>query len=311
MTSDAPAAQRSIVLTEAAPAKINLALHVTGKRDDGYHLLDSLVVFADVGERLRVRPAPPGTGIALEIEGPFAGDLPAGPDNLVVRAAAGLAASTGRAPDLALDLTKTLPVASGVGGGSADAAATLRALCRFWSLPLQDARVRADCLALAGRLGADVPACLDSRPVRMGGVGDLLRPAPVLPALAVLLVNPGIAVSTPAVFAARQQAFSKALALADGYDSAAALAADLTAARNDLQGPAMALAPEIGAVLAAIGALPGCRLARMSGSGATCFGLFDRLEEAWAAAEALATQAPRWWLTAAPVAPASGISAAA
>jgi 4-diphosphocytidyl-2-C-methyl-D-erythritol kinase len=264
----------------AAPAKVNLCLHVTGRRADGYHLLDSLVVFAGVGDEVSAAPA---DGLSLALEGPEAGALAAEPDNLVLRAARALAA--GRDLGAALRLTKRLPVASGIGGGSSDAAAALRVLSRLWG-------VEADLPALALALGADVPVCLAREPAVMRGIGEALTPAPRLPRFGLLLANPRLAVETRAVFAARGAGFSAPIAYPEAWSDAAAMARDLAAWRNDLEAPAMALCPAIAEVRAAIAAQPGCLLARMSGSGATCFGLFGDAPAAERAAAAL----PRaWW----------------
>jgi 4-diphosphocytidyl-2-C-methyl-D-erythritol kinase len=277
-------------VTEAAPAKVNLYLHVTGRRADGYHLLDSLAVFGPAGDSVAAAPA---AGLQLMIEGPEAGALAAEPDNLVLRAAHALAAAARlERPGAALTLTKHLPVASGIGGGSADAAAALRALDRLWGLGLGEAALA----RIARGLGADVPVCVASRPARMRGIGEILSPAPPLPRCALLLVNPRVAVPTPAVFRARAASgagFSPEAALSvRGWADAAALAADMASLGNDLEAPAIGLCPPIAEVLAALRGLPGCLLARMSGSGATCFALFDTPAEAEAAAAALPAA---WW----------------
>ena len=251
-------------MRELARAKVNLFLHVVGRRSDGYHLLDSLAVFPGAADVLEVEAA---DGLSLRVEGPFGAGLEAGPGNLVLRAAAALAQASGRAGGASLVLDKRLPVASGIGGGSADAAATLRALARLWG-------VDASSDQLAASLGADVPVCLRSAAARMGGIGELLSPAPSLPPFGVILVNPGAAVSTPAVFRARTGPFRPAAALPPGWRDAAAMAASLATLANDLETPAMGLCPAIGDALAWLRARPGCLLARMSGSGATCFGLF-------------------------------------
>jgi 4-diphosphocytidyl-2-C-methyl-D-erythritol kinase len=264
---------------EAAPAKVNLYLHVLGRRPDGYHLLDSLAVFAGIGDLLEATPA---AALTLALDGAEAAALAAEPDNLVLRAARALDPARGAA----LRLEKRLPVASGIGGGSADAAAALRLLDRLWD------RGGAGLAAAAARLGADVPVCLASRPARMGGVGERLTPAPALPPLGLLLANPRLEVATPAVFRARAGGFSAPAALPDGWADAAALARDLAALGNDLEAPARLLCPAIGTVLARIAALPGCLLARMSGSGATCFGLFADPAAAAAAAGLLPAA---WW----------------
>ena len=275
-----------MVETEFAPAKVNLTLHVTGRRGDGYHLLDSLVVFAGVGDRVSASLADEAS---LVVTGPMAAGLSGEGDNLVLRAARlmGVAARIG--------LEKVLPVSSGIGGGSADAAATLRLLARLSGRALPGA---AEVLAL----GADVPVCLQGRAVRMTGIGEGLGAVPALPEAWLVLVNPGVGVSTPAVF--------KALARADNAPmprevpkmrSAAELAAFLSMQRNDLEAPAMALHPVIGRVKAALSAQPGCRVARMSGSGATCFGLFDDPLAAHAAARAIRAAEPAWWVADAPL----------
>ncbi len=280
--------------TELAPAKVNLYLHVTGRRADGYHLLDSLAVFGPAADEVAAEPA---TGLSLALDGPFGAGLAAEPDNLVLRAARALAAEAGIAAGAALRLAKHLPVASGIGGGSADAAAALRLLNRLWSLGFEEARLG----AIGARLGADVPVCLASRPMRMGGVGEVLSPAPVLPECGLLLVNPGLALATPAVFRARMGAFTPAPALPSAWADATAMARDLAALRNDLEAPAIGLCPPIAEVLTVLGALPGCLLARMSGSGATCFGLFATAAAAVAAAPALPGG---WWRAAGALHPA-------
>ena len=195
-----------VLLEETAPAKVNLFLHVVGRRSDGYHLLDSLAVFPAVGDALRATPA---EVLSLALAGPFGGALQAEPDNLVLRAARGLAELTGVRTGAYLTLAKTLPVASGIGGGSADAAAALRLLGRLWGVAPAAEALR----ALALRLGADVPVCLAGRPARMGGVGEVLSPAPALPAFGLVLINPGVAVATPEVFRARVGPFSAPAAL--------------------------------------------------------------------------------------------------
>ena len=272
-------------VVEAAPAKVNLHLHVTGRRADGYHTLDSLVVFAGAADEVC---ATPSAGLALAVTGPEAAGLAEETDNLVLRAARALAAAAGRAPLAALRLEKRLPVASGIGGGSADAAAALRALARLWSPGLDDAALA----AIALGLGADVPACLASRPCRMGGIGEVLAPAPRLPPCGIVLANPRVALPTPAVFRARGGGFSAPAALPAAWADVAVMARDLAVLRNDLEQPAIALCPPVAEVLAALGALPGCLLARMSGSGATCFAL---MPDAAAARRAASLLPPAWW----------------
>jgi 4-diphosphocytidyl-2-C-methyl-D-erythritol kinase len=270
-------------ISEFAPAKVNLYLHVIGRRADGYHLLDSLAVFPVVGDVLRAAPA---EHLSLAIGGPFGATLADEADNLVLRAARALAARVTPAAGARLELDKHLPVASGIGGGSADAAAALRLLCRLWD-------VTPDLSSIAEALGADVPVCLASRPARMAGVGERIAAAPELPACGIALVHPGVSLATAEVFRARTGEFSEPVDLPARWDDAVAMAADLTRLRNDLAPPAIALRPVIGEVLAALVATNGCLLARMSGSGATCFGLFPDAAAAAAAAGALAR--PGWW----------------
>jgi 4-diphosphocytidyl-2-C-methyl-D-erythritol kinase len=287
-----------VVLAEAAHAKVNLHLHVLGRREDGYHLLDSLVVFAAAADTLI---AEPDGALSLAVEGPFAAALAGEADNLALRAARALAASAGVARGARLRLVKRLPVAAGIGGGSADAAAALRALDRLWGLDLGPDRLA----AIAARLGADVPVCLAARPARLGGIGERIDPAPDLPPFGLVLANPGVPVATAAVFAARAGAFDAPAALPEAWPDAATLARDLALCRNALEPAAIALCPVIAEVLAALRALPGARLARLSGSGATCFALFDDEATAAAAAELLAAAHPSWWIASglAPVTP--------
>jgi 4-diphosphocytidyl-2-C-methyl-D-erythritol kinase len=271
-----------------APAKVNLCLHVTGRRADGYHEIDSLVAFADVGDRLFAAPA---AQLSLALGGPEAEGLAGlGEDNLVLRAARHLASYAGVSAGAALYLEKNLPVASGLGGGSSDAAAALRALSALWRLP----ETAAGAVAGTG-LGADVPVCLYGRSAWVGGIGERLTPAPELPRAGILLANPRIALPTAAVFAARRGAFGTAGQFAPMPADAQGLAAALALCRNDLTAAAIGLVPEIGAVLARLNSLPGALLARMSGSGATCFALFADHAAAARAAAALAAAAPGWW----------------
>lgn len=275
--------------TALARAKVNLALHVVGRRGDGYHLLDSLVVFAGIGDTVTATPAP---GLSLTITGPQGGGLTADAGNLCLRAALAM----GPGPGAALTLDKHLPVASGIGGGSADAAATLQVLARLWRRPLPDAAV-----VLA--LGADVPVCLSGHPARMAGVGEVISPLPGLPEAWLVLANPGVAVATPAVFGGLTRRDNPPLpATLPRLTTAADLAAFLMTQRNDLEAPAQALAPVIAQTRAALTAQPGCLMARMSGSGATCFGLFADGLSASAAAQAIGAAEPGWWVEAAAMA---------
>ena len=282
-----PAVQPGPPLRAFAPAKINLWLHVTGRRPDGYHELDSLVAFADVGDRLSAAPA---DDLTLTVSGPFAPVLDAGTDNLVLWAARALAAHCGVPANAALHLEKNLPVAAGIGGGSADAAAALRLCAQLWRADIGNTAMA----RLALDLGADVPACLAGTTARMTGIGEKLAPLdPAPPAAPAVLVNPGTAVSTGQVFEARAGSFGS-----PAEDRGVGLADRAAANRNDLEAPAIALVPEIADVLATLRATPALRLARMSGSGATCFGLFAADAEAAAAARAIAAAHPAWWVAA-------------
>lgn len=275
-----------------APAKINLFLHLRGRRADGYHLLDSLAVFPALGDRLSAAPA---AALTLTLEGPFGAALAAEPDNLVLRAARALAGAHGRAPGAALRLDKRLPVAAGIGGGSADAAAALRLLSRLWGGVVP--------AGLAAGLGADVPVCLSApQPRLMAGIGERLTPPPPLPGFWLVLANPGQALATSAVFAAvaRRDAPPGPPLPDRGLDAFAALTGWLAAQRNDLQAAAATLCPAIAEVLEALSDAP---LARMSGSGATCFALHEDRAGAEAQAARLGRARPGWWVAAAPVPP--------
>lgn len=256
-------------MRETAFAKLNLALHVRAREPDGYHRIETLFAFCEDGDELTAEPA---EGLSLEVTGPFAVDL--GPDNLVLRAAQALRDRLGTEAGAALTLDKRLPVASGIGGGSADAAAALRLLQRLWNATLPNEVLH----ALARSLGADVPACLASTAAIGMGRGDELHPADTgLSGTPVLLVNPRVPLSTAAVFAAW-----------NGIDRGPIS----EGSRNDLEGPAQRLVPEVGEVLSALRAAQGTTLVRMSGSGATCFALFASPEDRDAAADALN---PAWW----------------
>ncbi|MDR3495827.1 MAG: 4-(cytidine 5'-diphospho)-2-C-methyl-D-erythritol kinase [Ancalomicrobiaceae bacterium] len=277
-------------------AKVNLALAVVGQRTDGYHLIDSLVAFAHVGDELAIEPA---EALSLTVTGAFAGDLGAADDNLVLKSARLLQQEAERLglgrPGAAIHLDKRLPVASGVGGGSGDAATALNGLNALWGFALPHARLA----ELALTLGADVPMCLKGRPARVSGIGEIIETSPPLPELTLLLVNPRVPVSTAAVFAALDRRDNPCLPdLPVAWDGLDHLVDWLAATRNDLQPPALTLAPAIADVLSALRAQSGCRLARMSGSGATCFGIFATWAAAEAAAKAIATVRPLWWVAA-------------
>ena len=281
---------------EKAPAKVNLTLRVVGRRADGYHDIESLVVFAAVGDALAFTPA---RALALTVRGPTAASSGNIADNLVLKAARALAERVEGMKLGRFALSKRLPVAGGLGGGSADAAAALRLLARANRMALDDPRL----MQAARATGADVPVCLDPRPRFMRGIGDILSDPLDLPRLAAILVNPGVAVATRDVFAAlhletARNAGAPSSSLPIGGETRAALLRTLAKSRNDLEKPAISLQPMIAEALSALRALAGCRLARMSGSGATCFGLFDGSRAAIAGARALRARHPGWWVRA-------------
>ena len=281
-----------MAVTALAAAKINLYLHVTGRRADGYHLLDSLIVFPDIGDNITAESAP---RLSLEIVGPEAASLTGRHgDNLVLRAARLLAAHTATTAGAALRLQKNLPVAAGIGGGSSDAAATMRVLTALWGLSLGEPAL----CDLAVRLGADLPACLHAGPVWVGGVGERVEPAAGLPQAGILLANPRKELPTAAVFAARSDPFGEPSRFSPIPKDALGLAQALMSRRNDLTGAAIGLVPEIGAVLARLERLPGALIARMSGSGPTCFALFRDRAAAERASGALSASEPGWWCAA-------------
>jgi 4-diphosphocytidyl-2-C-methyl-D-erythritol kinase len=287
--------------SEFAPAKINLTLRIGRKRPDGYHDLKSLVVFAQIGDTLRLTRGPT---LGLDVDGPTATLAGPAADNLVLKAARALQAQIADLRVGHFHLTKSIPVAAGLGGGSSDAAAALRLLARLNDLPAQDSRV----MAAARSTGADVPVCLDPQPRIMRGIGEVLSGALALPALHAVLVNPGVPVPTGAVFAALARSRTGAAPAgidddpasqcleAGGEPSCAALMDALLASSNDLEAPAIALFPAVTESLAALRALASCRLARMSGSGGTCFGLFATANDAKDAAAALRHDHPGWWV---------------
>lgn len=281
-------------LTTRARAKVNLDLRVLGRREDGYHELESLVAFAGIGDTLTLVPGEP---LALTIAGPRAAGLEADDGNLVLRATRSLGQ---RVPGLRtgrFHLVKRLPVAAGIGGGSADAAAALRLLARLNGIASNAPVLR----EVAAGVGADVPVCLDSRARLMAGIGEELGPSLRLPPIFSVLVNPGVGVETVAVFRALGLDHGERLAAPrgqGGYGPGADVLPSLLRSANDLAAPARRLAPVIDEVLERLSALPGCRLARMSGSGATCFALFDDYRASAAGAKALAKDRPDWWVKA-------------
>ncbi len=294
-----------------APAKVNLYLHVTGRRADGYHLLDSLVAFAGVGDTIDVHSSDrafAGVGdtidvrsadrLRLSVSGPFAASVPTGPENLVLKAARALADAAGVDPARAdIRLIKRLPVAAGIGGGSADAAAALKALMALWNVDLEAEHLG----ELALTLGADVPVCLAGHPACVAGIGEVIAEAPRLPPCWMVLVNPGVELSTPAVFKRREGPFSAEAPLHAPPVDAEELAARLAERRNDLTSAAVSLEPVVGTVLAELDLLPRALLSRMSGSGATCFALFATGEDAELGACRLRREYPDWWIVAAPL----------
>lgn len=279
-------------LREDAPAKINLALHVTGRRADGYHLIESLVVFTAFGDGLGFEPA---AADALAVSGAFTQDVPTDGRNLVLAARDRLRQAGGDASDapVRIRLEKNLPVASGIGGGSSDAAAALRGLNRFWRLGLD----MEDLAALGSGLGADVPMCVTAKALVARGVGEIVEPLPAFPRLPMVLVNPGVPVATPAVFAALAARANPPLPPLPRAGDFSALVGWLAATRNDLEAAAIGLAPAIAEALAAL-RQTGAAFARMSGSGATCFGLYPSTSGAKAAAEAIGRARPGWFAVA-------------
>ncbi len=282
------------LLLERAPAKINLTLHIVGRRSDGYHALESLVVFSRSGDTLSLAPGPT---LDLTIDGPTAGGAGAIEDNLVIRVVRALDRRVDGLRTGAFHLTKRLPVAAGIGGGSSDAAAALRLVARLNDLALDDARV----VAAAAETGADIPVCLAAKARMMTGIGDMLGPVLDLPPLPALIVNPGVPLETRAVFkrmnlaAGWRTTASAHPVLADAQTPDAVFTA-LRRGRNDMEDAACLLVPVVSDVLAVLGAAPGCRLARMSGSGATCFGLFADCRTASRAKKAILRVHPGWWV---------------
>ena len=268
-------------ITELARAKINLTLHVTGQRPDGYHLLESLVVFAEFADEIQVSRA---GEISLSISGVFADKLTASDDNSVLKAANWIASGDLGAK---IELTKVLPVSSGIGGGSADCAATIRALSRLWSLPV-DRRGLID-------LGADVPVCFANQPSRMSGIGEVVEPISKLPKAWLVLINSGCPISTPQVFAKLQNKENEGLGDIPEFFSVEEMAQWLRLQRNDLEAPAKSIDPQISQILFELSHAPKCLIARMSGSGGTCFALFADENKAEQACDEIKKKNPSWW----------------
>lgn len=283
------------VRAELARAKVNLALHITGQRKDGFHLLESLVAFPQIGDRIAVEPS---DKLDLSIEGPFARDLQADDDNLVLKAVRGFAQTAGiEVPQVKITLTKRLPVASGIGGGSSDAATTLRLLEDITGTYLPED----DLQRLSASLGADVPVCLEPEPQIMKGIGEDLSQGPNLPNCGILLINPRVGVETPAVFKALDKRKNPPLPKTpDTFENLSALVTYLTNCRNDLQTAAINVCPQISEVLSALASDSRIAFARMSGSGATCFGLCDPSDTRFIESD-LRQAHPDWWVSSGPL----------
>ena len=283
--------------TELAPAKINLALHVTGLRPDGYHAIETLVVFADYADAVSLAPCAEGR-MGLTLRGPFAAALADAPpaDNLAIRAAIGLAAAAGgkKQSPMRIVLNKRIPVAAGLGGGSADAAAVLRLLNREWKLNLGEDKLA----AIGRRLGADVPMCMASRPLIATGIGEIIKPVDGMPAMPIVLAHPGVAVPTASVFSRVGHAERSPLPeMPKGFRSLLDVIFWLRKARNDLEEPAAAESKHAGAAAKALRADPECLFARMTGSGAAAFGIFTTMDAAERAAARLREAKRGWWVT--------------
>jgi len=274
-----------------APAKVNLYLHITGRRADGYHLLDSLVAFARIGDTLDIEAA---DELTLVNTGPFGAVLDPGPDNLVLRAARSLAAETGVRAGAKLTLTKRVPVAAGLGGGSADAAATFKGLARLWGIEISTAEL----MRLGVDLGADVPVCIYGRTAYVSGIGETIEAAPHLPETNLVLANPGRPVLTAAVYKAQGGRFTQPARFADSPADARALAEALSRRENGLARAALEIEPAIAETLVALQDSGRCLLARLCGSGPTCYGIFPDARAANEAADSLSRAHPSWWVCA-------------
>ena len=284
---------KSFVRVEA-PAKVNLYLHVTGLRDDGFHELDSLVVFADVHDLITCKK---GSGLTLKLSGPESASLrKASGTNIVLRAAKALADKVGpnKVKGVEIHLEKFLPVAAGIGGGSADAAATLKALCEFWDVNLSQREIS----ELAQFLGADVAVCVEGWSSFFSGIGDKIDPINNFPKLSMLLVNPGVELLTSNIFKARKGSYTQMARLQRIPIDSMMFFDEIKKRTNDLEATAIIMAPVIKQVLSNISSSPGCKISRMSGSGATCFGLFDNKVQAKKAALELRKMNPNWWIVA-------------
>ena len=274
-----------------APAKINLYLHITAKRDDNYHFIESLIVFANCGDKITVTPS---EKFGLQINGQFAPYIKPNDDNLVIKAAMLLAKASGIKPTGNIKLTKNLPIASGIGGGSADAAAALLALRKLWDVPISNE----DMSHLAIQLGADVAICLHGTASIVAGIGEKINPAPILPKFWLVLVNPNLLVPTAEVFAAYKDKFSIPQPINTQPKDLEELISLLSNRGNDLTVASISIAPVIKEVIEVLEATPNTVLSRLSGSGATCFAIFKTKSDAEAAARKLARKYPKWWVRA-------------
>ena len=280
------------MIVELARPKVNLTLEVTGRREDGYHLLQSLVVFPEGGDQLEISAS---DDLILRVDGPFGGGVPADVNNLVLKVAMYLRDKYNVPEGAALKLKKNLPIASGIGGGSADAAAALRGLNRFWNLGLSDRELE----KIGLQFGADIPVCVRSLACFMEGIGDQLSLPVQVPGMTILLINPGVSVSTPSIFSELNYPMGSqkgGAELPENFSNIREFLGYASGHCNDLQPPAIFLVPEIADVLDSFSEIETCLFYRMSGSGATCFGLFRCLEEASAAAATISSKHPDWWV---------------
>lgn len=286
------------VLTIFAPAKINLYLHVTGRLDNGYHTLDSLIAFADIGDSVSIEPA---QDFEFNITGPYAASFSAkerdaspNSSNIAVQAAWMMARAAQKNLNLKITLTKNMPLAGGIGGGSSDAAAVAWGLAEWWNIPKGSHYLP----GIMARLGADVPVCFGCQPARVRGIGDVMDPAPPMDEVPVVLVNPGRACPTPEVFKLFSGDFREPKAIPANLTHFEDFIDFLKKRGNDLEGAAAEIVPEINTVLECLAEQKGCALARMSGSGATCFGIFDNERAAHKAAKHIAARYKAWWVKA-------------
>lgn len=274
------------MISMLAPAKVNLYLHVVGKRPDGYHLLDSLFVFADYGDKISVEQ---DDHLSLTV---LNSDLSCGEDNIIIKATRKLANFFGIEPNVKIILEKNLPIASGIGGGSTDAAATLLALIQLWNVQIS----RENLLKIALELGADVPSCIEKIPVQVAGIGEVLTPAPQLPKLAMILMNPNKPVSTPQIFKTRKPIFTEAKPFLHDISDIDEFIAELKKRHNDLQSTACEIEPAVADVLSVFAENSLTLFSQMSGSGGTCFGLYRTEDDAEQAVKVFKSHHPEWWI---------------